>query len=322
MGTRSASAAVFAILALAAATSASANSVLNNSTNGGLEIPNYSWSQTAHGGTLSQSVDLGTQRISATSFAGFGKLSASTLASARDFGPYLGNSGIDRRGSNANASFEDSLTIFAGTPGSIASAVFAVRISQIGNIVIGDSPSVGGTGGNVDIVVYGAGSAGLRITKQLYAVTRAFDAQNHIITGIDFEEYQSGSPAVTTHLPHYAAGYAFDDIYLLNISFISGHAFTLVGSVGCGSSAATDALSPIISGDCSISQQWKGLRAVVDNGGHQITAFTTSGSGFNYGSFTPGVPEPESWAMLIAGFGLTGAVMRRRQVSPVPKGRI
>jgi hypothetical protein len=32
------------------------------------------------------------------------------------------------------------------------------------------------------------------------------------------------------------------------------------------------------------------------------------------GEFNPGVPEPASWAMLIAGFGLTGAVMRRRRV--------
>ncbi len=31
----------------------------------------------------------------------------------------------------------------------------------------------------------------------------------------------------------------------------------------------------------------------------------------------PGVPEPTSWAMLIAGFGLTGAVMRRRRVTAV-----
>jgi hypothetical protein len=28
----------------------------------------------------------------------------------------------------------------------------------------------------------------------------------------------------------------------------------------------------------------------------------------------PGVPEPASWALLIAGFGLTGAAMRRRRV--------
>jgi hypothetical protein len=30
---------------------------------------------------------------------------------------------------------------------------------------------------------------------------------------------------------------------------------------------------------------------------------------------TGAVPEPASWAMLIAGFGLTGAVMRRRRVA-------
>ena len=32
--------------------------------------------------------------------------------------------------------------------------------------------------------------------------------------------------------------------------------------------------------------------------------------------FPPGVPEPATWAMLIAGFGLTGAAMRRRRAVP------
>jgi hypothetical protein len=30
------------------------------------------------------------------------------------------------------------------------------------------------------------------------------------------------------------------------------------------------------------------------------------------------VPEPESWAMLITGFGLTGAVLRRRRMATTP----
>jgi uncharacterized repeat protein (TIGR03803 family) len=42
------------------------------------------------------------------------------------------------------------------------------------------------------------------------------------------------------------------------------------------------------------------------------TVFSITGSGFNVGG---AVPEPASWAMLIAGFGLTGAAMRRRRVS-------
>jgi uncharacterized repeat protein (TIGR03803 family) len=42
------------------------------------------------------------------------------------------------------------------------------------------------------------------------------------------------------------------------------------------------------------------------------TVFSITDSGFDVGG-TGAVPEPASWAMLIAGFGLTGAVMRRRR---------
>ena len=42
-----------------------------------------------------------------------------------------------------------------------------------------------------------------------------------------------------------------------------------------------------------------------------ITYTLPGGEGGN--GETPAVPEPASWAMLIAGFGLTGAMMRRRR---------
>jgi hypothetical protein len=42
------------------------------------------------------------------------------------------------------------------------------------------------------------------------------------------------------------------------------------------------------------------------------SALAVQGQG-NVHVVLPGVPEPASWAMLIAGFGLTGAAMRRRR---------
>ena len=53
----------------------------------------------------------------------------------------------------------------------------------------------------------------------------------------------------------------------------------------------------------------------------QTYGFNVSASNFdsartNNGTLTiAAVPEPTSWAMLIAGFGLTGAAMRRRRTA-------
>jgi protoheme ferro-lyase len=46
----------------------------------------------------------------------------------------------------------------------------------------------------------------------------------------------------------------------------------------------------------------------TENGSISRVLFT-----YELGELAPGVPEPASWAMLIAGFGLTGAAMRRRR---------
>ncbi|MBC7637293.1 MAG: PEPxxWA-CTERM sorting domain-containing protein [Acetobacteraceae bacterium] len=42
-------------------------------------------------------------------------------------------------------------------------------------------------------------------------------------------------------------------------------------------------------------------------------SFTSQSSVFLTGGPGAAVPEPESWMMLIAGFGFTGATLRRRQ---------
>jgi PEP-CTERM motif len=40
-----------------------------------------------------------------------------------------------------------------------------------------------------------------------------------------------------------------------------------------------------------------------------------SNGNYNYAFKVAGVPEPQSWAMLIAGFGLVGATLRRRRMA-------
>ncbi|NJC07653.1 hypothetical protein GGQ62_000651 [Polymorphobacter fuscus] len=55
------------------------------------------------------------------------------------------------------------------------------------------------------------------------------------------------------------------------------------------------------------------VRGVVDFVGGNGYAPTDDWQTAVRGNITPGVPEPASWAMLIAGFGLTGAAMRRRR---------
>lgn len=45
----------------------------------------------------------------------------------------------------------------------------------------------------------------------------------------------------------------------------------------------------------------------------EVTYLGNTGQGFTLGSLTATVPEPATWAMLLAGFGLVGVVSRRRR---------
>ncbi|OYU16536.1 MAG: hypothetical protein CFE37_00620 [Alphaproteobacteria bacterium PA4] len=51
------------------------------------------------------------------------------------------------------------------------------------------------------------------------------------------------------------------------------------------------------------------------NGTYYFVLTAAGGETLAVTSIAPGVPEPASWAMLIAGFGLVGAAMRRRTIA-------
>ena len=112
-------------------------------------------------------------------------------------------------------------------------------------------------------------------------------------------------------------------------AFGAGMSYAVFGGVPVGSNAPVisafdingaliasydlEALAPIRSNGANEFFLFRG----IDGQGTGIKSFTMTGAFIiAAGTFTSGaIPEPASWAMLIAGFGLTGAVMRRRRAA-------
>jgi hypothetical protein len=78
-------------------------------------------------------------------------------------------------------------------------------------------------------------------------------------------------------------------------------------------STGTLSLSTLPGGIVTISALVQNL----DGPGRNPSGFILSGAAelFDRGGGNGGVPEPASWAMMIAGFGLTGGAMRRRRTA-------
>lgn len=85
--------------------------------------------------------------------------------------------------------------------------------------------------------------------------------------------------------------------------------------IGRGSQLDTDfsiSYTPYSCDDVECFEEWEYLTA--------LTAFTpvrrSVGYSVKLSSLGGGIPEPATWAMMIAGFGLVGATARRRAITP------
>ena len=95
------------------------------------------------------------------------------------------------------------------------------------------------------------------------------------------------------------------------------HTYALSGTQGASNFAA-----PFLSSEVGPRTALAGGTTIVANGGFQtVYAFNTANDNYtlqfrtDLGGAT--VPEPASWALMIAGFGLVGAAMRRRHARGV-----
>ena len=123
----------------------------------------------------------------------------------------------------------------------------------------------------------------------------------------------------------YKDGFGFD--------FLAGHTYTVDMAVGC-ETLMTGALyylrdtSSVC--DAAHSLYWNGITDARDGAGNPVkNVVIHSASGFDYRYASPlspdpaavapvgGVPEPATWAMVVAGFALTGGALRRRSTRVV-----
>jgi hypothetical protein len=128
--------------------------------------------------------------------------------------------------------------------------------------------------------------------------------------------FQSGSEVTLNYAAGFTNGFSF--YYSAN----SASAINVYdGLNGTGNLLATINLVQQANSDCApgssgfycnwtaIGVSFAGTAKSIDFGGSaNLIAFDN----ITFGSATPGVPEPATWAMMIGGFGLVGAAMRRR----------
>lgn len=130
-----------------------------------------------------------------------------------------------------------------------------------------------------------------------------------------------------------ALGFERDDPYDIPISFSSGYNYIVSLSLQCSTfifitpGASTNL--PVMSADCDASRSgyWTGLTNFRDSDGNAIAPFglIEAGTGLDISGASPAyrpggvtsVPEPASWTMLITGFSLAGASLRRRRTRAV-----
>lgn len=137
--------------------------------------------------------------------------------------------------------------------------------------------------------------------------------RNSFSVNIDFTGLSANAVAGHVHCCSSADGNAAVAIGFAPPAATSG---TITGTFDLTLASTFTAGFLNVAGGGTVAGARSAFLAGLDAGQAYFNVHTTNFPGGEIRGQLAGVPEPASWALLIAGFGLTGAVMRRRR--PVP----
>jgi|GEM_PF-1990671 len=253
-----------------------------------------------------------TEAASAFALADFGLLKASTSVS---FTNYVHDPmGLNSVFALANASFSDTLTGVSVDP-----VGFARITLQIDGSVFGDGGLTRVFGDSRFGVFFTASSNDNNHSARfdLLSLISADPLTGAVVqTNSLYTESTIGGLLQSNSSTNPANAFGtYEWVFAFDIS----QPWTVSGSLSCltASSANGNDSSNL---DCNLgnSVTWQGIEFLDANSDPVTGATVSSLSGQNYSqpySPLPAVPEPASWAMLIAGFGLVGATARRRRMA-------
>jgi hypothetical protein len=119
---------------------------------------------------------------------------------------------------------------------------------------------------------------------------------------------KSATLAVGKYLQSFSFDWGSNDAYnFVDIKFGDGSVFNFSGAM----------IPPANGNQTSLGTNF---RAKFDFGGTKLVdnvVFRSNQNSFEFDNVSGGVPEPATWAMLIAGFGLVGTAARRRRTVAV-----